>query len=119
MDNHILDVNSKIRLEQDLKYIDNLLIAKQKNGRYCRYAIELHGLAYINQEFKTIQAYWATQYKKNKKFQTIILEALQNKFDYGLMSTEDMINLIQKSNDTAKEKEKAITLLTLNTEVIN
>lgn len=105
-------------VEADLKYIENELIAKQykkdeETGefRYVKFSRVLKCVAVINLTKKQYINYWTAQYKSYPKELKRILEKIDDKFENGLISPEEMIALVKESKDFESEKRNAIKAL--------
>ena len=97
--------------ENDIKYIENELIAKQPNGKYCKYSRPLGMVANYNFEKSDYDRYWKNCYKYDEEHYKEIVKAIDDKFSTGLISTDEMINLIEKSKDKTKDKVQALEAL--------
>lgn len=99
------------KLQKDLKYIKNELIAEQTDGHYCKFSRALGGIAIIGLTETQYMNYWKNQYKNNSKELPIIMNACKDKFLNGLISQSDMIDMINNSNDHTKDRNTALELL--------
>jgi hypothetical protein len=123
LENIPLDVNS--RLKRDLAYIKSDLIAKQlqkdikdneaeeedEKEKYVKFSRLLGAVTIMNLTKKQYKKYWESQYKGYPEKNEIIMKAVEEKFQNGLIPREDMINMIKKSKDFESEKKRAIKLL--------
>ena len=98
-------------LAKDLDYINNEIIAKQTDGNYCKYSRILNAVAIIGLTTDQYEKYWSNRYKGSPDEYEQIHQAITDKFNVGLISQDEMIDLIQKSKDVPNEKKKAISLL--------
>lgn len=104
-----------------MNYIKNEIIAKQVvrvQGQlpcetyYCKYSRPLNAIAIVDLTKDTYTKYWLNQYKNNTEDEMEQIRlCCEEKFENGLLPTEDMINLIIKSKDFPKEKERVLTRL--------
>ena len=105
-------VITKTQLENDLKYIENLIIAKQNNGKYCKFSKILKSIVITDMSEKDFITYWLLRYKFNSEEDiNRIIEACKNKIKNGLISKEEMIDLIINSKDKDSEKVKILSKL--------
>lgn len=119
MENIQIDINKKIK--RDLEYIKNDLIAKQSNKNksddedeielYVKFSRIINSIAVINMTKKQYKKYWTTQYQKFPEKLGIILAAIKEKFSNGLMTSEEMIKIIENGKDRESEKKSAIKVL--------
>ncbi len=111
-------------LNDDLEYIDNEIIAMcpkpaeiseyqdpDEVYKYVKFSRALNAVAVINLTKKQYVNYWKTIYKDDLEEWKTILNAINKKFDTGLISAKEMINLIKKSSDYESEKKSAIKAL--------
>ena len=105
------DIDIELKLKNDLRYIQNDIITKQINGKYCKFSRPLNAVSCMDLEQSQYLKYWTSIYRNHPKELDIILEACQKKLLDTGYTREQMITLIQKSNDFTSEKEKAIKLL--------
>lgn len=108
------------QLRNDLEYIKNDLICRQPNGNYMKFSRIGNFLTIINEPKDRVVKYWLSQYStedkktgKNifEKEQKIIRQALDEKFSTGLISIEEMKDLIIKAK---YEPDRAKALKFLN-----
>ena len=123
LENIQFDVNKK--LKRDLAYIKNDLISKQlqkdikdndcededEKEKYVKFSRLLGAVTIMNLTKKQYKKYWESQYKSYPEKNEIIMKAVEEKFQNGLIPREDMINMIKKSKDFESEKKRAIKLL--------
>lgn len=100
---------TQTQLENDIKYIENLILAKQNNGKYCKYSRILKSIVITDMTEKDFYTYWLMRYKFNSEEDiNRILEACKNKIENGLITKEEMIDLIINSKDVESEKSKIL-----------
>lgn len=114
-----IDINKK--LKRDLKYIEDDIIAKQfkidKNAsedekeKFIKFCKPLNAIGIIDMTKKQYKKYWSTQYINFPEEKEIVLNAVEKKFKDGLISPNEMIQLIENSKDYETEKKRAIKLL--------
>lgn len=113
------DINKKI--EKDLKYIKNDIIAKQtdndildndiQNSKYIKFSKIVDGVTVVNMTKSQYEKYWLSQYQENPNKIDKILKAISDKFQNGLTNKDDMLKLIVYSKDSNEEKISAIKCL--------
>lgn len=114
---------SEKEFENDLKFIENEIISMQpdidesieneeEKYKFVKFSKALNGVAVINLTKKQFKNYWRTLYKDSPQKLKIILEKIDDKFENGLTSRKEMIEIIKKSNDYESEKKAAIKALT-------
>lgn len=111
-------------LDKDLKYIENDIIAKQKNGLYCKYSKMTKSITVTNLSKENHLKYWLGIYKIKYKPEeqteqfieasSAITYAIDKKFKSGLISLDEIIELENNSKDTDKEKKKILEIITSN-----
>lgn len=105
--------NSVSQLEKDLKYIKNEIIAKQKNGKYCKVSRILKCVVVYGTTQEQYTNYWMGTYKKRPiTEQEAIKKAIKYKFESDLTPLESIIKIEENSKDTDKEKKKIIKEIT-------
>lgn len=115
------EIDIKKTLNQDLRYIKNDIIAMQldKNkcceedevDKYVKFSRILKTVTVINLTKKQYKNYWNTQYKDYPLELNLIMQEIEEKFKNGLTSREDMIQLIENSDDYESEKRNALKVL--------
>ena len=111
------------QFENDLKYIDKEIIAKQleedlyasnkeEKIKYIKFSRPLNAVSIVNLTKKQYKNYWGSLYKEHSKHYEMIMEKIDEKFSNGLITAEEMIEKIKKSKDSETEKINAIKLLT-------
>lgn len=122
-----MEEESKIfqrQFENDLKYIQKEIIAIQPEVnflasnidemfKYVKFSRPLNAVSIINLTKKQYKNYWGSLYKEHSQYFDIIMEAIEEKFNNGLISAEEMIEKIKKSSDSETEKKNAIEALTV------
>lgn len=94
---------------KDLKFIENEVITKQADGRYCKYSTALKAVVVTNMERNAYIDYWSKLYSDKPKYMLDqIIEQCNKKLDEGLISNDEMIDLITNSKDVKSEKVNAI-----------
>ena len=100
-----------IDFNRDKEYIEKEIIAKQPNGNYCKFSRVLHAVVDYNIQGKSYIDYWKARHKSNvencKNIELVCKEKLEN----GLTSVEDMIKLVQLSDDRKSYKKTVIDYL--------
>lgn len=111
-------VNSeKVIIEQvkkDIAYIRGEVLARQKNGKYCKYSKVLRSVIVTNLTKEQHINYWKGLYKKssNSKYCRLILKEINEKLENGLTDLDKIVELERLSTDSEKEKEKVIREIT-------
>jgi len=100
--------------KSDLKRIEIEVITKQNNGKYMKFYRPLNAIVITDMTQKQYIDYWTKQYADDKEQMQIIRIACINKFVNGLTDAEEMIKLINNSNDNEKYKQEALRLLDFN-----
>lgn len=111
------------QFDNDLIYIENEIIAMQpqinelaededEKYRYVKFSRALNAVSAINLTKKQFKNYWKTLYKNSPEKLEIILNKIDEKFEKGLISKEEMIKKIEESKDYESEKRLAIKALT-------
>lgn len=104
-----IELNKKI--QRDIEYIQNDILAKQVDGNYIKWSKALNATAIVGLTGNQYYDYWEKQYKSYPEHLDQILEVCTNKLINGLTPPQVMIDMIQNSSDCVTEKEKAIKLL--------
>lgn len=120
VENPVIDIEKK--LKKDLEYIKNDILAKQfeedskapndEKEKFIKFSRQLNAFTVIDLTKRQYKKYWNTQYTNYPDKIEEIFEAIDDKFNNGLTSTEEMIEIIKNSKDNENEKKKAIDLLT-------
>lgn len=106
------------KLQEDIEFIKNEIIAKQPNGNYCKYCKILEAVIVYDLSEQQYVNFWKQQYR-NEKHRQRIIEACKEKLYNNTISAKEMIDLISKSTDYETEKRNAIKLLKgVNVEMI-
>lgn len=106
-------------LKKDLEYIKKDLISLQpgtnklasdedEKYRYIKFSRILNSTAIVGMTKKQYINFWRTQYIKKPELFGIILNAINEKFKNGLISIEEMREMIINSKDTEKEKKRIL-----------
>lgn len=112
LDNEQTSCAEVVNFEEDLKYIEKDILAKQRNNNYIKFSRLLGEVAIIDMTQSQYINYWTSKYKNAKQEHlNQIIDACNRKFIEGLISPEEMKTLIIKSKDTTKEKQKALEYL--------
>ena len=113
------EIKSIKDIERDLRFIESEIIAKQYEKdkitgeeKYVKYSRALKCVVAINLTKKQYINYWGAQYKSHPEQLKLILEKIEDKFENGLISAENMLELIRASKDFESEKKNAIKVLT-------
>lgn len=99
------------RYKEDLIYIKNEIMAQQVNGSYCKWSRPLKAVSVIDISYKQYINYWRSLYKNYPEYIDGITKACMDKLDNGLISRQELAQMIADSNDFVSEKEKAIEVL--------
>lgn len=94
-------------LERDLVYIKNDVIAKQANGKYCKYSRLTKSITVINTTLYKYLSYWiglAENKKASEEYMENLLKIILEKFNNELVNLDTMIELELNSDDSDKEK---------------
>lgn len=78
----------------------------------CKYSTILKCVCTYNLSKEQYIRYWATRYRKKQQEQNEIIKCCEDKFKSGLISVQEMIELVKKSKDRPKEKQKILDCLT-------
>ena len=78
----------------------------------CKYSTILKCVCTYNLSKEQYIRYWTTRYRKKQQEQDAIIKCCENKFKKGLIPTQEMIELVKKSKDRPKEKQKILDCLT-------
>ena len=102
------------QVKKDIAYIRGEVLAKQKNGKYCKYSKILRSIVVINSTKEQHINYWRNLYGKNSNHEycKLILKEINNKLENGLISLDKMVELEISSADSEKEKMKIINEIT-------
>ena len=103
----------------DLKYIEGEVIARQANGKLCKYSNLAHCITVVNMDDEKYYSYWIDRYKpsKNTKSKSMIqdckdkMDTIANLIDKkmeNLMSLDEMIELEKNADERPEEKRKII-----------
>ena len=114
-------IDIKTRFARDTKYIKENLIAKQweddssaeedEREKYINFSRILKAVTVFNMTKRQYRRYWINQYNDYPEYKEKILELIDEKFEFGLTSPEEMIKLVEESKDFESEKARAIKLL--------
>ena len=99
-------------LEADKKYIRSEIMCEQPNGLLCKYSQILKCVCTYNMPKEQYIRYWAGRYRNKPKEQQEIINWCYDMFKNNLISTKDMLQLVNNSKDRKDEKEKIIKCLT-------
>lgn len=111
-------------MERDLKYIENDIIAQQKNGLYCKFSRLANTITITNLTKEVHLKYWIGVYKvkyspdkpetaeKYYMAEKILIDAINDKFNNKLNTLEEVIDLENKSHDCKKEKDRLFKAIT-------
>lgn len=109
-------------LKEDLDYIKNDIIAKQKNGLFCKYSRLGKFITVTNLSKETHLNYWLSNYKnkynpekypeKYKIIKETLTSAIDDKFENGLTDLDTIIYLEKMSSDSDSVKNKLIQQIT-------
>lgn len=117
----LIDINKKTI--RDLEYIKNDIIAEQevtgkifneitgkmeKEKLYVKFSRIINAVTIINMPKKQYVNYYKTQYKDYPDKLESILQAIEEKFENNLISANEMLIKILRSNDVDSEKKAAI-----------
>lgn len=103
------DIENKV--QSDVKYIQGEIIAKQVDGNYCKWSRVLKAITVIGFSQKQYMDYWKKQYKNYSQYMPLIVSTCNDKFANGLVSSQELMELIHNSQDFESEKVRAITAL--------
>jgi len=103
--------NDEEKLEEDIRYINSEIIAKLKNGSYCKFSRVLNAISILQITKEQYIKYWQMLYKNDELGLKLILEACESKFNDGLTSKKEMLELLKNSNDIADEREQLKLML--------
>ena len=113
------EIKSIKDIERDLRFIESEIIAKQYEKdkitgeeRYVKYSRALKCVVAINLTKKQYVNYWTAQYKSYPEQLKRILKKIDDKFENGLISAEEMAELVRQSKDFESEKKSALKGLT-------
>ena len=97
----LMDINGEKSFQGDLEYIRNDVIAKQKNGAYCKFSRPLQCITKYDITEESYRKYWLDQYKhSSKERKDAILKEINEKFkDCNLTDLDKLIELQKQCND--------------------
>ena len=109
---YIADEDKTCDVNSDVRYIENELMAEMPNDpdtivKWCKPLNAIVGK--ITKE--TYKKYWLNNYSTKKRTyeeKKLILDAVNNKLNNGLMNIEDFVIMFVKGKDSAKEKYKLL-----------
>ena len=99
------------KLNEDIEYINNELLAKLKNGSYCKFSRVLNSISILQITKEQYIKYWRMSYKNNEADLKKIIEACENKFSNGILSKDEMLELLKSSKDIEEERQQVIIML--------
>lgn len=103
--------NDEEKLEEDIRYINSDIIAKLKNGSYCKFSRALNAISILQITKEQYIKYWQMLYKNNELGLKLILEACESKFNNGLTTKKEMLELLKNSSDIADERKQVQLML--------
>ena len=106
------DENKTCDVNSDVKYIESELMVEMPDDpdtivKWCKPLNAIVGK--ISKE--AYKKYWLNNYstkKRSSKDRKLILDAVNNKLNNGLMNLEDFVIMFVKGKDSAKEKYKLL-----------
>ena len=101
--------------KRDLEYIKNEIIAKQRNGLYCKVSRILKSITVVNISKENYIKYWTKIYEKDKKHPERtekIRETIIDKLENDLTPLETVIKIQQNSTDPIEETKRLIGEIT-------
>lgn len=104
----------EVTYAKDIAFIDNEVITKLPCGEYCKYSKILKGISVTNMTKQQYVRYWTSKYNRYPNFKKQIQQKCEDKLLNGLLPISDMIQLVNNSKDTPKEKQKVLKLLSTN-----
>ena len=104
-------IPSNETFKSDLNYIKNEIIAKQKNGLYCKVSRILRCITVTNMSKENYIAYWTRAYKYDKGHPERI-EKIKEEIN-NLFPLEKVINIQLNSNDPKELTDKIIKEITI------
>ena len=105
------DIDISKRVEKDVEYIKNEVIAQQPNGAYTKWSRSLNAVTVVDITYKQYIEFWEKQYKNYPEYIDVIVDACIDKLDNGLIPRQQMIDMIRNSKDYESEKIKGIEAL--------
>lgn len=84
------------KLEEDIRYINAEIIARLKNGSYCKFSRALNAISILQITKEQYIKYWQMLYKNDELGFKLILEACESKFNDGLTSKKRNVRVIKK-----------------------
>lgn len=113
-ENQIIDKNKQ--LQKDLKYIEEDILAYQKNGLICKICKPLSCITVTNMTKDRYLKYWQNNYKGKQDHESgrfdQITKACEDKLLNGMHSLDEVIEIELNSKDSKKEKDKLIEEIT-------
>ena len=101
-------------IERDLKYIDQEIVAKQANGKYCKWSVLANTVTVMDFTPEDYLNYWLRTFKGRGLVQRIIItkedmkeikERISKVFERAV-PLEEMIRRVELSNETEKEQKR-------------
>lgn len=107
----MIEPEVELDVKRDLDYINNELISITHENTYVKFSRPLNAVSVVGGPKSQFERYWFSKYTKKPNEQKQIMNALDELFNSKLTPPEDMIKMIEKSNDSENEKSRAIFLL--------
>lgn len=105
----------KKSLEADLEYVKQDVIARQENGKYCKYSKVAKSITVTNTTISKYLLYWTNQAISKKASEEYIEELLRviiAKFNDELTDLDKMVELERESDDKEEDKRDIIKIIT-------
>lgn len=116
IDKNKLDKNKQ--LEKDIRYIQEDMIAYQKNGLICKVSKPLNCITITNLSKDRYIKYWQTGYKGKRDVESgrfdKITKACEDKLLNNMYSLDKIIEIELSSKDLDSEKQKLIEEITMD-----
>lgn len=107
----MIEPEAELNVQKDIEYINNELISITHDETYIKFSRPLNAVSVVGEPKSQFERYWFSKYTKRQIEQKQIMETLENLFENKLTPPEEMIAMIEKSDDVESEKIKAISLL--------
>lgn len=108
-----------IKLERAKRYIKKDIIAKQRNGKYCKFSVAANTVSVTGITLDTYIDYWVGMVRPIRatdedliEVREIITEIAVDKLVNGLTDLDKVLMLEKISDDSDKEKERLYKVLT-------
>lgn len=109
---YVADEDKTCDVDSDVRYIENELMVEMPGDpdtivKWCKPLNAIVG----KMTKETYKKYWLNNYSTKRRTyeeKKLILDAVNNKLNHGLMNIEEFVIMFVKGKDTAKEKYKLL-----------